>query len=293
MEDTNQESGVSLDELANSISDGEYVEQEDVSDEHADDESQQVDESGHEEEQPEDDGLVDAEYEGKTYRVPTELKDALLRQADYTQKTQAIAEQKRMTEQYMQALQEREQALEATFEKAIELREIQARIAQFDNLDWSTLAGGDAAEAARLGIVYQQLTRQAAEKQAELQAAYTQKLQLDEYSREQLKQQGLAELKQSLPAFNEKMAAQIWESARSYGVTDAELAGLYDPRYVRILHDAMQWRNLQAKKPQAMKKLASAPRVIKSQGGAPKSGQQAALQRLKASGRVEDLAALL
>ena len=36
--------------------------------------------------------MVEAEYEGKTYKVPKELKDALLRHQDYTQKTQEVAE---------------------------------------------------------------------------------------------------------------------------------------------------------------------------------------------------------
>lgn len=53
----------------------------DVSDELADgDESTDA-------EQPDSD-VEDVDYEGKKYAVPKEIKDALLRQADYTRKTQ-------------------------------------------------------------------------------------------------------------------------------------------------------------------------------------------------------------
>src|SRR5947199_238059 len=35
---------------------------------------------------------AEVEYGGKTYTLPAELKDALLRQADYTRKTQEVAQ---------------------------------------------------------------------------------------------------------------------------------------------------------------------------------------------------------
>jgi hypothetical protein len=38
---------------------------------------------------------VEVEYDGKTYLLPLELKDALLRQADYTRKAQEVAESRR------------------------------------------------------------------------------------------------------------------------------------------------------------------------------------------------------
>ena len=44
-----------------------------------------------EESEPEDD-TEEVDYEGKKYRVPKDIKDALLRQSDYTRKTQELAE---------------------------------------------------------------------------------------------------------------------------------------------------------------------------------------------------------
>lgn len=45
--------------------------------------------------QAEDPSLDEVEYEGKKYRVAPELKNALLRQSDYTRKTQEVAEYER------------------------------------------------------------------------------------------------------------------------------------------------------------------------------------------------------
>lgn len=42
--------------------------------------------------------FVDVEYEGETFKLPPKLKDALLRQADYTKKTMEIAETRKAIE---------------------------------------------------------------------------------------------------------------------------------------------------------------------------------------------------
>ena len=41
---------------------------------------------------------LEVEFEGKTYKVSPEIKDALLRQADYTKKTMEVAEQRKAYE---------------------------------------------------------------------------------------------------------------------------------------------------------------------------------------------------
>ena len=66
MEDTNQDTGVSLDELANALPDDAEADEVEATDSEADDSQDDA-----------DDGMVDAEYDGKTYRLPLELKDAL------------------------------------------------------------------------------------------------------------------------------------------------------------------------------------------------------------------------
>jgi hypothetical protein len=42
-----------------------------------------------------EDGLAEIEIEGKAYRLPPELKDGMMRDADYRQKTHALAEQRK------------------------------------------------------------------------------------------------------------------------------------------------------------------------------------------------------
>jgi hypothetical protein len=58
---------------------------------------------------------------------------------------------------------------------------------------------------------------------------------------------------------------------------------------VLALKDAMAWRQLQAKKPEAMKKVAEAPKVIKPQAPAPRRENKSAAERLRSTGRPSEL----
>ena len=287
---TNQETGVSLDDVSElldeapeQIEDGEVAESEELH---------------QEEQQPEpeaeDDGEL-VEIEGKSYRVPKELKDMVLMHKDYTQKTQAVAEQRRAVEERAHALEQREQALGASFEKAVEFREVQNKLAQFEALDWNALVDADPVQAQKLTIAYQQLQREAQAKYAELQQSQAQVQQLTEHQRQQMLAEAEQDLRARLPDFGPQTAEQIRKTAQEhYGLKAEELDGLIDARHVHILHDAMKWRELQAKQPQAMRKVAEAAPAIKPQAAQQKPRtNQAAYDRLKKNGRVEDLAALL
>lgn len=288
MTDTNLD-GVSLDDVSDLLEEDEQLEGElDAAEEEGlAEENQQP-----EDEAEEDDGEL-IEIEGKSYKVPKELKDMVLMHKDYTQKTQAVAEQRRVVEERAQALEHRERALGDSFEKAVEFREVQNKLAQFESLDWNALVDADPAQAQKLTIAYQQLQREAQAKYAELQQSQTQVQQLTEHQRQQMLAEAQQELKARLPDFGPQLAEQIRVAAQEYGLKGEELDGLTDARHVHILHDAMKWRALQAQKPTAMQRVATAAPAIKPQAAQPKRTNQAAYERLKQNGRPEDLAKFL
>lgn len=292
--DTNQETGVSLGDLADMLDDEEQTEElqaEELAAEAPTEEEPATEQA--EDVAEADDDFVDTEYEGKTYKVPKELKEALLRQSDYTRKTQEVAELRKAAEERARLVQSQEQLIAATFDKAVELRQIQTQLAQYDNLDWAQLSDSDPVQAQKLLIARQNLERTLNAKANEYQQAQAQYQQLSHMQRQQLLQEQSSELKSRLPEFTADMAKRIRDTIKQYGYHDEELANVTDARLVHVLHDAMKWRELQAKRPEAMKKVAAAPAVVKPQAKAPKPRNQAAVQRLKSHGRVEDLAALL
>lgn len=293
--DTNQDNGVSVEDVADLLGDGlEEIRDENEATEPTDE--PQIEES--QEDQPEvadtDDGLVEAEFEGKSYKVPQELKDALLRQADYTRKTQEVAEQRKAVEERQAALEQQLNLMNAQFEKAVQLRSMQEKLAQFEALDWNAISEQDPSQAMKLNVAYQKLQREAQEAAYALNQSQAQQQQLTVQQRQQKLQEAQQELFKYIPNFNAEVAEKIRKTAHEYGVSDQEINSIVDPRQIRILHDAMQWRAMQAKKPETLKKVTEAPRVVKPQATPPKPRQnQDALDRLKQSGRIEDFAKFL
>ena len=284
--DTNQEAEVSLDEVAGLLGD-------DI-DEELDEETSDEEQGDLQPDEQEEDDSEEVEIEGKSYRVPKELKDMVLMHKDYTQKTQAVADQRRAVEEQAQALETRQRLMSQTFDKAVEFKAVKDKLSQYEQIDWQSLTDQDPVQAQKLFFTYQQLQRDAQAKYNDYQKAHTESEQLTQQQRQQQLAKAEQDLKVRLPDFGPQLAEKIVKNAKdSYGFTAQELEGLTDARHVEVLHDAMKWRALQAEKPKAMKAVADAPKAIKPQATQPKRTNQAAHDRLKKSGRMEDLAALL
>lgn len=291
--DTNQETGVSLQDVADLIEEEDQSTDESGENETVDEVAEGDDSETEETAEEGGDDVEEIEFEGKSYKVPKELKGALLRQQDYTTKTQEVAAQRKAVEERANAIQMQERLFSQTFEQRVELHTLQKQLAQYEQIDWQGLADSDPVQATKLNLAYQQLQRQAGAKYQELQQAQAQTEQLTQHQRQQMLVQAQGDLKARLPDFNATTAEKIKTAARSYGISDQELNTVIDPRYVHVLHDAMKWRALQAEKPKAMQKVAEAPKAIKPQAPRPKNPNQAASQRLAKSGRIEDLASFL
>ena len=198
--------------------------------------------------------LDETEFEGKKYRVPKELKDALLRQADYTRKTQEVAEIRRAAESERAAIKQAVEADEAADELKADLRTVDKALKSFENVDWSRFAADSPAQAQAYMLQYQQLQMQ----RQQLSGGLEQLEHTSRTSREQAHSAALAQAKadllQAMPDFTQELAVKITQSTVSaYGFSPDELSRISDPRQVRILRDAMMWRESQLKARQAAK----------------------------------------
>lgn len=291
--DTNLENGVSVADVADLLD--EPVENQEPVDNQSEEPELQEEPQQAEEPEAEDEG-EEVEFEGKAYKLPKELKEALLRQSDYTQKTQAVAEQRKAVEERAAMLETRERVMNATFDKAVAVREVQARLKQFEGINWQALVDQDPVEATRLNIAYQQLQQEAQAKGAELHQAQLQAQQLNQQMDEQTLAHEQKELATRLPNFSKADSDRIMKNLDAYGLTEQEKKiAMYSAKFVHILHDAAIGREYQSSgKTKTLQKVAEAPKVIKPQATQPKPKQnQAALDRLKKNGRIEDLARFL
>ena len=99
-----------------------------------------------------DDEEID--YEGEKYRVPPKLKDAFLRMADYTQKTQEVAETRKAIEGERAAFeQERNlaaqsyQRQQANLQAYASLSALDGKLEQFGSVNWQQWSDQDPVEA--------------------------------------------------------------------------------------------------------------------------------------------------
>lgn len=104
-----------------------------------------------------EDDTEEVEYEGKVHKVPKELKDALLRQADYTRKTQEVAEQRKQIEAQAESLKQQEQIQREYIQEISQVTAIDARLNEIGKVDLYQLSEENPMEAQKIMIMRQQL----------------------------------------------------------------------------------------------------------------------------------------
>jgi len=202
------------------------------------------------------------EIGGKKYIVPKAVEDHLLREEDYTQKTQTLAEQRREVEAYQASLQEKAQLQEAVIEDISQVRGLDAQLQQFDQIDWPAYHLQDPNAAQFHWLQFQQLKgfrEQAA-------AALNQKMQHVSHLRQKYDSETVQKTvtalskpdpKMGWPGYSKEHMAKLTEAAREFGITDEEMPKIKSPTAIKII-------NLALFGSQALKKAASgnvAPKV--------------------------------
>ena len=190
-----------------------------------------------------------------------ELKAGYSRDSDYRQKTHALSLERK-------ALEEAKQSFSQSYDS--KLKELNDTIATADafvrqqqgSSDLQKLYEEDPAAAARLD--YQ--LRQQSEKIDEMKSK-AREAQAKQYNEFLATQRELAAEK--IPEFADPGKADSFKlnmrnTLRDYGFNDQEIGSLADHRFLMVAKDAMSYKSLKDKKPIVQKKVANAPKVIKS-----------------------------
>ena len=254
-----------------------------------------------------DDNQQEQLSEPRTYTVKIDGKDTEVtedellsgysRQADYTRKSQVLAEQrKKMDEELAATQQERQQ-----YQSQLEQFKIQAdsKLEEFKSVDWTKLKEEDPMEYALKRDQYRELQenkRLVAEEQQNLAQKQQAEMQT-KWNEELARQQEV--MAQRLPEWNDpekgpKLKQNIKSFALKKGFTEQEVDSLIDARSVDVLHKAMMYETLLEAKI-SQKKAKVVPKVQKP--GAPSTKSEVNSEkvkqtraRLKRSGRVDDAA---
>lgn len=216
-----------------------------------------------------------------------ELKSGYSRDSDYRQKTHALAEERRM-------LDEQKTSLSQSYDgKLKELTDLigaaESYIGQSSKEDLQKMYEEDPTQAAK--IDFQQRQQRESFNKLKQQAEVVKLQQYNQYLDEQKRLAATKIPEYSDPVKGVTFKNQMKNTLSEYGFNDQEIGSLADHRFLMVLKDAMEYKNLKSK-PVTNKKVTTAPKVVKS--GTPKmeDSRRAAVKqkigRLRRSGKIND-----
>lgn len=251
---------------------------------------------------------------GKEVEIP--LSEALAgyqREADYRQKTQAAAEERRAADEAKRVATEHAAAVQAE----------RQHLAQIANAYKTQLLGTIPTEAqlahlkqtnpTQFLVTMEEIRGKVARVQAidaEVGQALARTEQEAKAARDRAAQEGLQAISEAIPEFKDPakrqaVQAELRSALQRAGYADAEIAQIVDPRIVKFVHqaerdrkDAEAYRKLQQRSAQTEQRVADAPRVARPGTAVSRTavaeGRMRDLQkRADRTGRIEDVAAVI
>jgi hypothetical protein len=207
---------------------------------------------------------AEIEVEGKKYKVPAALKDGYLRTADYTQKTQALAAERK-------ALETRDAAARQHIQEYAGLINLDSQIKAYDDVDWAAFEQADpqgaTTEWRKLSLLKEQRAN-AADSFRQKEHDRTLEMQRTRATRIEEAQ---AVLKKDIPGWSPELAQKVLDfAANTFGFKPEEIASVTDPRVVKVLHSAMT-NAQQVKEVKKVEKKVEAIKTVQKTAPAPQA----------------------
>ena len=193
---------------------------------------------------------VEVEYEGKTYCLPRELKDALLRQADYTRKTQEVAKARKALEAEAAAHHGNVSGARAHMQDAARVVALNDQLAQFDQIDWRALQQQDPARAQAL-LQHRERIKHLRDRAAR---TWTEKEKEHAFHSQRATARRVDEVSAHLPRLIADWSPELDVKLAQYGIAqglsrpEIVQATLQNPHFVKLLHKAHQFDEAEKKK---------------------------------------------
>jgi hypothetical protein len=233
-----------LDVADDEVLSDELIEQEEVEEDEADDveADEQADEEVDQDDEPETEVEDDEDSDEQPQTFKLKIKGEEIEKpleevinlaqmgADYTQKTQEVAEQRRQLEDYAQTIKVQEETLQRQYEaqqmflsEVADIKAIDSQLAHFANVNWQELSDNDFVEAQKLFFTHNQLQEKRRQITANLETKAKQMQQQREAQLQQRVEEGKAILAKEIPNWSQKTSQEIISVGKEYGFTDDEL----------------------------------------------------------------------
>lgn len=219
--------------------------------------------------------LEEVEFEGERYQLSPKLKAALMRQQDYTQKTQQVSERERMV-----ALHFQRQQFEQSFQQSVgpenqTLSELEAAIKRYNSVDWQALDTDSLVKTRHALDMLKEQRDEVRKKVDGKKSEFEQKMQS---LNQEAMQKANEALSRSIPKWGVEVQKELMNYGQSEGYTDVELGSIRDPRLIKTIWKSQQWDKLQAAKPLAAKRATGVPPVVRPSAAKPVASPQANYQ---------------
>lgn len=266
-----------------------------------DDTDADTDEEGEEDEDSdEDEPVYRVKMAGEEREITqSELIKLAQQGADYTKKSQQVAEERKRLEAEAKIVEEARKEREEYSNRLQALQQyLEQNAPREDDLEY--LKENDPiGYAVKVAELTQKKEQMAAVRAEQERLAAMQQAEEVQQQRSYIAQQAQL-VSQLIPEYadaqkGESLRKELRAYAKSIGYTDEEVNSVYDARTVKALYDAMQYAKLQQAKPGVTKKVSQAPKAMKAgnvKSNKQSNGEQVKRNKaqLKQSGRVRDAA---
>lgn len=204
--------------------------------------------------------------DGKKYKIPKALEGGLLKNKDYTTKTQEAAALKKALEQREAAIEERYRATDEELDARADLRTVTKTLEQYAALtpeDWQAHEAADPAATNAAWRQYQMLKDQKAELENKVSQAQAARTGAAEQGLATRIQETLDHAQKSIPGWKPDTIPKLVEfAATELKIPDEAIKANWSPTFVDLLYRAQIGDQL-------LKKQATAPKLPPSAPGQP------------------------
>ena len=191
-----------------------------------------------------------------------EVKNLVLRQKDYTQKTQSLAETRKQLDaerNSIRAIQQIGSELQQEYEALRKTEELEV-----DQEYWDRLKTDNPMQYMIEKQELQERNLERGKSQAKLNSLHQQMQNQQQLEFNQRLAEEQLKLAEAIPEWQDQQRAQEERTQlRAYGLSmgfsEKELSEVYDSRAVRVLRSAMKWEDLQSKKGSLKRKALQVP----------------------------------
>jgi hypothetical protein len=205
------------------------------------------------------------DHDGRRFAVPKELKDSFLRQADYTRKTQEVADQRRAIEERAKALESLTETQKQDMDKRAKLVVLDEQVAWYEKQDWDKWQQDDFVAAQQNFTKFQFLKDQRNGLREEVRNAEGQRAETAQREFAKRFTDTQATLARDIRNWGDEVAGKLTSYGTSIGFTLEELGTMnVDARVIKSLHKAMLYDQFIAeqKAKRAKAKPSAAPTVV-------------------------------